>query len=77
MTCLQIFSVVTVSMVTGFTDVVMVTEKLSFWGDRRDYWNYLSEGVGRMKTLETIVKRVQTLAHVSHMIMHLSHMIIM
>ena len=77
MTCLQIFSVVNVSMVTGFTDVVMVTEKLSFWGDRRDYWNYLSEGVGRMKTLETIVKRVQTLAHVSHMIMHLSHMIIM
>ena len=74
---MQIFSVVTVSMVTGFTDVVMVTEKLSFWGDRRDYWNYLSEGVGRMKTLETIVKRVQTLAHVSHMIMHLSHMIIM
>jgi hypothetical protein len=40
-------------------------EKLSFWGDRRDYWNYLSEGVGRMKTLETIVKRVQTLAHLA------------
>ena len=54
----------------------MVTEKLSFWGDRRDYWNYLSEGVGHMKSLETIVKRVQTLAHVSHMIIHLSHMII-
>ena len=46
--------------------VVMATEKLSFWGDRRDYWNYLSEGVARMKSLEIIVKRVQTLAHVSH-----------
>ena len=45
----------------------MVTEKLSFWGDRRDYWNYLSEGVSRRKTLETVVKKVQSLAHVSHM----------
>ena len=56
-------------MVMVAMDIVVVTEKLSFWGDRRDYWNYLSEGVGRMKTLETIVKQVQTLAHVSHMIL--------
>ena len=55
---------VTVSLACVF--VVVVTEKLSFWGDRRDYWNYLSEGVARMKTLETIVKSVQTLAQVSH-----------
>lgn len=46
---------------------------MSFWGDRRDYWHYLSEGIGRMKVLETIVKQVQTLAHVSHVILSTSH----
>lgn len=52
------------------------SDKLSFWGDRRDYWNYLSEGIGRMKALETIVKQVQTLAHVSHVIPETSHAIV-
>ena len=33
---------------------------MSFWGERRDYWNYLSESVGEMKALDTIVKLVQT-----------------
>lgn len=54
-----------------------LSDKLSFWGDRRDYWNYLSEGIGRMKALETIVKQVQTLAHVSHVIPSMSHVIVM
>ena len=53
-----------------------LSDKLSFWGDRRDYWNYLSEGIGRMKALETIVKQVQTLAHVSHVIPSTSHVIV-
>ena len=35
------------------------TEKSSFWGERRDYWHYLSEGVGELKGLDSIVKIVQ------------------
>ncbi len=35
------------------------TEKSSFWGERRDYWHYLSEGVGELKALDSIVKIVQ------------------
>jgi len=36
-------------------------ERVSFWGERRDYWSYLNEGVGGMRTLGNITKRVQAL----------------
>ena len=41
-------------------------EKVNFWGERRDYWHYLSEVVSKMKTLDGCVKRVQGLSQVSH-----------
>lgn len=40
-------------------------EKVSFWGERRDYWHYLSEGVGSMKTFDAITKHVQTLTQLT------------
>jgi len=40
---------------------VCYTERVSFWGERRDYWSYLNEGVGGMRTLGNITKRVQAL----------------
>lgn len=43
---------------------VCYTEKVSFWGERRDYWSYLNEGVGGMRTLGSITKQVQALPQV-------------
>ncbi len=41
-----------------------VSDKVSFWGERRDYWSYLSEVVSKMKTLDGCVKRVQGISQV-------------
>lgn len=41
-----------------------LTEKSSFWGERRDYWHYLSEGIGELKALGSIIKKVQSQSQV-------------
>ncbi len=41
-----------------------LSEKSSFWGDKRDYWHYLSEGVGEIKALDSVVKIVQAQSQV-------------
>jgi len=41
-----------------------VLEHVSFWGDRHDYWHYLSTNVSGMKELNDIVKKVQLLTNV-------------
>lgn len=40
------------------------TEKVNFWGERRDYWHYLTEGLGNIKELDSCVKIVQALPQV-------------
>ena len=44
--------------------LVSAADKLSFWGERRDYWHFLSEAVGKMKGLEECVRRTQYLPQV-------------
>ena len=39
-------------------------DKVSFWGERRDYWHYLSEEVGGVKSLGGITKQVQAIPQV-------------
>ena len=39
-------------------------EKLSFWGERKDYWHWMAEVAGGIKTLEQLVKRVQGFSEV-------------
>lgn len=61
---------VTIQVIVCGDVILCVIEHVSFWGDRRDYWHYLSTGVGGMKQLDDIVKKVQSLAHVSLLNMH-------
>ncbi|XP_019854093.1 PREDICTED: FYVE and coiled-coil domain-containing protein 1-like [Amphimedon queenslandica] len=39
-------------------------EKLSFWGERRDYYHYIMENLSGLKNFEQIVKRVQGLSEI-------------
>ena len=43
---------------------IIYLEHVSFWGDRHDYWNYLTSNVGSMKQLNDVVKKVQSLTQV-------------
>lgn len=40
----------------------MFLEKQSFWGERKDYFHYLSEG--GIKSLDPLIKKVNSLAEV-------------
>eukprot|EP00731_Ephydatia_muelleri_P012846 Em0007g156a len=40
-------------------------ERLSFWGERRDYWGYLSEGCAGNKALDPIIKHIQSSTQVA------------
>ena len=52
-------------MVTSqFCHSCVYLEHVSFWGDRHDYWNYLSSNVASMKQLNDVVKKVQLLTQV-------------
>ena len=42
-----------------------IVEKLSFWGERKDYWHWMAEVAGGIKTLEQLVKRVQGFSEVT------------
>ena len=42
-----------------------LVEKLSFWGERKDYWHWMAEVAGGIKTLEQLVKKVQAISEVS------------
>lgn len=39
-------------------------EKLSFWGERKDYYHYMTENLSGLKTFDHMVKRVQGLTEV-------------
>ena len=55
----------TCTHINMFSHVLLhIAEKMSFWGERRDYWSYLSESVGDMKTLDGCVKIIQALLQV-------------
>ena len=46
----------------------LLTEKLTFWGERKDYFHYLSEGLGSLKTLDIPIKRVQGMNEVYYIL---------
>ena len=45
---------------------IICTEKLSFWGERRDYFHYLSDQIADMKALESCCKKVNSYPKVGH-----------
>lgn len=53
-------------------NVFTCTEKVNFWGERRDYWHYLTEGLGNMKELDSCVKIVQVLPQVGEIMLYVS-----
>ena len=37
---------------------IFATERLNFWGERRDYYHYLTEQLSDMKDLEVVSKKI-------------------
>ena len=47
---------------------VSFTEKISFWGERKDYWHYMTEDLQGMRELSQSVKSIQAKPEVSSLL---------
>ena len=43
---------------------ILLAEKVTFWGEKKDYYHYLTENVDGLKSLDQVIKKVQALTEV-------------